>query len=386
MKRILMFSILLIVFLTACGQKSSKEEAKTDTLELINDPSVMKIGETLTIGNLSFQHRPHYNVLDHTSNNAALRSMDGVNVIATVAPIQYSMTIDEFIEYVVSDLGEGYELLEESNLDINGTSWKHKTISYHYQTDKYHHTILTTTKNGNFYVFSYVGPEKKKNDFKNDRMLMISSIRIDMPEDGQGNVSDKDTDISMTTDEILIVCKSLYENDFKRLEDFNIADTQKLAMILCARYLDMQERIDLNAIGALNPQIKSNLESNNKKEFINQALMMHDYILFAVDSAEIRDGVLTFNGAYSFEIDDSSATNISIIYMTFTYKWQDKSWVFVGHKEAKPETAGKPNRLLELYIMRDETQAAFGVNNVINLFDFEEPSYRETLAEQYRNN
>ena len=132
----------------------------------------------------------------------------------------------------------------------------------------------------------------------------------------------------------------MYENEFKKLVNYDIDEAQKLAMILAAEYVDIQQRIDLDALCALNPQIEENI-SNDRQAIFEQFLMTDNYQLYEVDGAKLEGNILKFNAAYTFTIDDASGESQSILYTKFVYQYEDDRWQLMETGEdADPSISG----------------------------------------------
>lgn len=154
-----------------------------------------------------------------------------------------------------------------------------------------------------------------------------------------------------------------------------------MTMILAAEYMDIQQRIDLDALFALNPQIKENI-SNDRQGVFEQFLMVDNFQLYEVDSAELKDNILKFNAVYTFTINDSSGKSQSMLYTKFVYRYDKNLWrLLETGEDADPSLSGKPNRMLILMEKQDKTKELFGVDNIVDLFDFDKTNYRE----QYLN-
>ncbi len=174
----------------------------------------------------------------------------------------------------------------------------------------------------------------------------------------------------------------MFENEFRKLENYDIDEAQKLAMILAAEYVDIQQRIDLDALCVLNPQIEENI-SNDRQAIFEQFLMTDNYQLYEVDSAKLEGNVLKFNAVYTFTINDASGESQSMLYTKFVYQYEDDRWQLMETGEdADPSISGKPNRILILMGKQDKTKEQFGVDNIVDLFEFDKINYREEYLNQ----
>ena len=173
-----------------------------------------------------------------------------------------------------------------------------------------------------------------------------------------------------------------YENEFKKLERFNIDETQKLAMILAAEYMDIQQRIDLDALCELSPQIATDI-SNNRQAIFEYFLLTDNFELYEVDGARLDGNTLNFNAVYTFTIADIYGTSRSLLYTKFIYQYADGQWHLIASGEdADPSISGKPNRDANLYGKQDKTKEQFGVDNLMDLFEFSKVNYREKYLNQ----
>ncbi len=174
----------------------------------------------------------------------------------------------------------------------------------------------------------------------------------------------------------------MYENEFSKLENYDIDEAQKLAMILAAEYVDIQQRIDLDALCALNPQIEENI-SNDRQAIIEQFLLTDNFQLYEVDSAKLEGNTLKFNAVYTFTIDDTSGNSQSVLYTKFVYQYVNDRWQLMETGEdADPSISGKPNRILILMGKQEKTKEQFGVDNIVDLFEFDKINYREEYLNQ----
>ena len=169
----------------------------------------------------------------------------------------------------------------------------------------------------------------------------------------------------------------MYENELRKLKNYDIDNAQKMAMILAAEYVDIQQRIDLDALCAMNPQIKENI-SNDRQGAFEQFLMVDNFQLYEVDSADLEDDILKFNAVYTFTINDASGESQSMLYTKFVYRYDKNLWrLMETGEDADPSISGKPNRMLILMEKQEKTKEQFGVDNIVDLFDFNKINYRE---------
>jgi len=147
-------------------------------LLIIEDPSVLVMGETFTVLGLSLQYRPHYFVLRETQEMGMLRSLDGVNIIISTMPGALGYTITDIVEMTMSNAVGEFDVLEKNDLLINDITWGHKTVAFNFEGEGLFQTMLFTEKDGIGYIFSYAAPKIQMENLRADRALIISSIRI----------------------------------------------------------------------------------------------------------------------------------------------------------------------------------------------------------------
>ncbi len=209
------------------------------------------------------------------------------------------------------------------------------------------------------------------------KMILIALLVIFATAFGHQTITQASQTSVSVTDSI-----QRYENEFKKLERFNIDQTQKLAMILAAEYMDIQQRIDLDALCELSPQIAADI-SNNRQAIFEYFLLTDNFELYEVDGARLDGNTLNFNAVYTFTIADIYGTSRSLLYTKFVYQYADGQWHLIASGEdADSSMSGKPNRVAILYGMQDKTKEQFGVDNIMDLFEINKVNYREKYLNQ----
>ena len=174
--------------------------------------------------------------------------------------------------------------------------------------------------------------------------------------------------------------RELYSEEYAVMDEFDIGENQKLAAILMANYLDMQDRIDIDTLEKLSPVLKKALSDEaTRKSFINDLLQCSDYRLHTVEDAEMTGNKFSFNTAYS--IDYGTGEQL-LAFRKFNYVWKDGVWEYDGDEVPDPEAAEKPNYALIVGEKEKASQKTFGTDNLMTLFDFDRESYRDIFSEE----
>lgn len=183
----------------------------------------------------------------------------------------------------------------------------------------------------------------------------------------------------ISDDEILELSRNLYPDEFQIMDEYDIDESQKLAIILIANYLDMQVRIDVEGIEQLNPQFKEALEGEDiRSDFIHDLLQCSEFQLQAVEEANLKNALLTFHVAYQYRYGED---NLSMLFREFTYRWKDGRWIYEGDTDADPVASQKPNFFLFLDKKEQASAEMFGTDNLLTLFGFSGESYRESYGD-----
>ena len=171
----------------------------------------------------------------------------------------------------------------------------------------------------------------------------------------------------------------LYVEEFKALDIYDISNEEKLSIILAAHYFNMQDRIDLETIEDVSPGLGELLLYDEEGLILN-FLSCTDYFILAVEETEMNENTLSFNVVLSYTYN---MTDTSMPYMKLFYRWENEKWICEEVIEADPEASQKPNYYLVMSKKGEESEAFFGVANLLDLFVFKGENYRAFYTEKY---